>query len=102
MDELVKANLLGQWEILEKANKQTHSVFTMEHAHAIEKMPHAEGKAHLHNIVDASSATPENKTKIKVAIDGSKSPRHLSSLVANHVLAAGGAGHKPGSLKVLK
>lgn len=85
-----------------KADKESHSVFTMQHAHDVSSMSHHEGQAHLHKIVDASSATPDNKAKIKAAINNSKNPRHLSSMVANHVLAAGGAGHKPGSLKVLK
>lgn len=84
-----------------KAEKQSNSVFTMNHAHEVADMPHHEGKAHLHSLVESSTANPENKSKIKAAIDNSKNPRHLSSMVANHVLAAGGSGHKPGSLKVI-
>lgn len=86
---------------MHKADKETHSVFTMQHSHDVASMPHDKGKAHLHNVVDASSASPENKTRIKHAINGTKNSRALSGLVANHVLAAGGGGHKTGSLKVI-
>ena len=86
---------------LDKADKESHSVFNMQHSHDVAKVSHPEGKKLLHDIVDASKAAPENKAKIKAAIEGTKNSRGLSGLVANHVLAAGGNGHKPGSLKVL-
>lgn len=87
---------------MHKADKESHSVFSMEHAHKVLTMPHHEAKAHLHAVVDASSAKPENKTKIKAAINGSRGVKDLSSMVSNHVLAAGGGGSKTGELKVLK
>lgn len=87
---------------MHKADKESHSVFSMEHAHKVLTMPHNEAKAHLHAVVDASSAKPENKTKIKAAINGSRGVKDLSSMVSNHVLAAGGGGTKTGELKVLK
>ena len=91
---------LNQQESLEKAKKM-NSVFSMDDAHAVLGMVHRDGKAHLHAAVDASSATSENKAKIKAAIENTKNAKGLSSLVSNHVLAAGGEGHKPGELKVL-
>lgn len=87
---------------MHKAEK-AHSVFTMEHAHSVLAMPHDKAKEHLHSVVDASSATPANKSKIKSAITGSKSTKDLSHMVSNHVLAAGGKGiGKVGELKVIK
>ena len=80
----------------------SRSVFTMQHANDVLGMNHADGKTHLNNIVDNSSATDKNKTKIKTAINSSKSPTALAHMVSNHFLAAGGNGAKTGELKVIR
>lgn len=80
----------------------SRSVFTMQHANDVLGMNHADGKTHLNNIVDNSSATDKNKTKIKTAINSSKSPTALAHMVSNHFLAAGGGGTKTGELKVIR
>jgi hypothetical protein len=80
----------------------SRSVFDMKHSHDVLGMNHAEGKAHLHAVVDNSSATDKNKTKIKAAINGTKNPTALAGLVSNHILAAGGGGTKTGELKVIR
>jgi hypothetical protein len=80
----------------------SRSVFTMQHANDVLGMNHADGKTHLNNIVDNSSANDKNKTKIKAAINSSKSPTALAHMVSNHFLAAGGGGTKTGELKVIR
>ena len=87
---------------MHKADKESRSVFSMDHANQVLSMNHADAKSHLHDAVDGSTATPANKAKIKAAIEGTKNVKQLSGLVANHVLAAGGGGTKTGELKVIR
>lgn len=90
----------GAQDILDMHKKESNSVFQMSHAHDVEKMPHSEGKAMLHGVLQASSATPENKAKIAANINGTKNSRQLSNMVAQHILAAGDGSRK--SLRVLR
>jgi hypothetical protein len=78
--------------------KKGASVFNMGHVkHAASMTDHGAAKQFAHSLVDASSARPENKKKIKMMINQSRSPGHLAQAMANHVLAHPGEG-----LKVIK
>ena len=60
----------------------------MDHVNQVAAMSnHAEAKKLAHSAVDSSNANPENKKKIKLMIDRSKSPAHLAQAMANHILA---------------
>lgn len=78
--------------------KKGQSVFTMDHVNQVAGMKnHGEAKQFAHGIVNNSTATDENKKKIRLAIERSRSPGHLAQTMANHVLAHPGEG-----LRVIK
>ena len=63
--------------------KKGKSVFSMDHVNQVAAMSnHAEAKKLAHSAVDSSNANPENKKKIKLMIDRSKSPAHLAQAMA--------------------
>lgn len=84
------------------SNKDTYSLFTMQHSKDVLNMSVDEAKVMLHNIVDTASATDANKANIKKSINTCTTIKQLSYMIANHVLAAGGGGHKTGDLRVLR
>jgi len=103
-EELQKSDS-GQWKLqpLKKAEKGAAnpkmggSAFKQEHVNAVAGMKsHDEAKAHAHAAVDASSANPKNRAKMKRMIDSSKSSTHLAMGMQNHILA-----HQSEGLKVI-
>jgi hypothetical protein len=100
IQELQQA-LMDLKEDLNKADekpKMGHSSFTNEHAnHVATLKDHGAAKAYAHNVVETSTANPKNKAKMKMMIDKSKSPAHLSQGMYNHILA-----HPSEGLKVMK
>jgi len=78
--------------------KKGESVFNIGHVNEVAAMKdHSETKKLAHSLVDNSNAKPENKKKIKLMIDKSKSSAHLAQGMANHILAHPGEG-----LRVIK
>ena len=101
-DEAFKAEELkmsehGQWSI-EKAElgrggkPKDISMFNSDHLNSVVTMPHHEAKAHVHSVIDASTARPENKAKAKKMVDSSKSSKHLAMGMSNFLLASEGLG----------
>lgn len=75
-----------------------HSVFTMDHVNNIVKMTdHAAAKKEAHKIVDASTANPTNRRRIKLMINQSRNVADLARGMSNHILA-----HPSEGLKVVK
>lgn len=82
----------------DSTSKRGESVFTMDHVnHVVAMKNHDEAKNFAHGIVDASSANPKNKAKIKAMIHSSRSPAHLAQGMSNFILA-----HPQHGLKVIK
>lgn len=65
-----------------------HSTFTMDHiAHVSAMKDHGAAKQAAHDVVDSSTAKPENKMKMKRMINTSKGVSHLAQGMANFMLA---------------
>jgi len=82
----------------DKKPKKGHSSFTMDHVNAVAGMKdHAAAKKIAHEAIDSSTANDQNRKRMKMMVNGSKSSNHLAQGMSNHVLA-----HPSEGLKVVK
>ena len=69
----------------------------MDHVRQVAGMTdHGAAKKMAHSVVDGSGATSQNKAKMKMMIDKSRTPAHLAQGMSNHILA-----HPSEGLKVV-